>query len=61
MKQIKTANELLNVICSAQQDSIYHEIGGKKYKFDVSRVLQTPLGDLMQNIRDGLLYYDVTA
>jgi hypothetical protein len=61
MKQIKTANELLNVICSAQQDSIYHEIDGKKYKFDVSRVLQTPLGDLMQNIRDGLLYYDVTA
>lgn len=61
MKQIKTANELLNVICSAQQNGIYHEIGGKKYKFDVVRVLQTPLGDLMQNVRDGLLYYDVNA
>ena len=61
MKQIKTIDELLNVIRSAQQDGIYHEVGGKKYKFDVVRVLQTPLGDLMQNVRDGLLYYDVSA
>jgi len=61
MKQIKTIDELLNVIRSAQQNSIYHEVNGKKYKFDVVRVLQTPLGDLMQNVRDGLLYYDVSA
>ena len=61
MKQIKTIDELLDVIRSAQQDSIYHEVNGKKYRFDVVSVLQTPLGDLMQNVRDGLLYYDVSA
>jgi len=61
MKQIKTIDELLNVIRSSHQDSIYHEVSGKKYKFNVVNVLQTPLGDLMQNVRDGLLYYDVSA
>ena len=61
MKQIKTIYELLDVIRSAQQDSIYHEVNGKKYRFDVVSVLQTPLSDLMQNVRDGLLYYDVSA
>lgn len=59
MEQIKTIHELLNVIKSTQKDSIYHEVDGKKYKFDVITVLQTPLGDLMLNIRDGLLYCDV--
>jgi hypothetical protein len=61
MKQIKTIDELLNLIRSTQQNGIYHEINGKKYKFDVVRVLQIPLGDLMQDVRDGLLYYDMSA
>lgn len=59
MKEIKTINELLNVI--RDRKSIFHEVNGKKYEFHIVRVLQTPLGDLMQQVKDGFLFYDVTT
>jgi len=59
MKEIKTINELLNVI--KDKKSIFHEVNGKKYVFHTVRVLQTPLGDLIQQVKDGLLYYDITT
>jgi len=59
MKEIKTINELLNVI--RDRKSIFHEVNGKKYEFHIVRVLQTPLGDLMKHVKDGFLFYDVTT
>jgi len=59
MKEIKTINELLNVI--RDRKSIFHEVNGKKYELHIVRVLQTPLGDLMKQVKDGFLYYDVTT
>jgi hypothetical protein len=61
MKQIKTIDELLNVIRSLQRNDIFQEINGKKYKFHIVLLLQTPLGELMQKVKEGLLYYDITA
>lgn len=59
MKEIKTVNELLSAL--REKKSIYHEVNGKKYEFNVVRILQTTLGDLIQYVADGNLYYDVTT
>jgi hypothetical protein len=58
MKEIKTVNELLNVIMDRK--AIFHVVGGKRYSLHIVRVLQTPLGDLIQQVKDGLLFYDVS-
>lgn len=56
MKQIKTVNELLTII--ARRNPIFNERNGIKYTFDLIRVLDCKLSELMEMISQGILFYN---
>jgi hypothetical protein len=56
MKKILNINDLYQAI--QDRTEIYHESNGKKFKFDVVRVLNTKFIELITMIKDGKLFID---